>query len=170
MSLCHDGASPCGPDGIRDDSLVRRALAWTVSSVLASVLMMTLMSRTTPLNAWLDKRGTPVESSTRGSMISTLGEMLIFILRMASSSRCVHHLYHTERTAAADGSGVEWGKARKPLERIAGAEDVTGNRERRNRGACSRRVRAGWGRMPGDVQRGVAFRAAGLSDVWKVVG
>jgi hypothetical protein len=66
-------------------------------------------------------------------MTSTFGETPIFILRMASSSGCVHHLYHMERIAADDGPGVEWGEAQKPLERIAGAEDVAGNRERRER-------------------------------------
>src|SRR5207248_7381600 len=99
MSLRHDGASPSGPDGIRDESLVRWALARTVSSVLASVLMMALTSRTTPLNACLDTSGAAVDSSTLGSMTSTVGETPIFVLRMASSSRCAHHLlYHTKRT------------------------------------------------------------------------
>ena len=119
MSLCHDGASPSGPDGIRDDSPVSWALAWTVSSVLASVLMMALTSRTTPLNACLDKRGAAVDSSTLGSMTSTLGETPIFVLRMASSSRCAHHLlYHTERTPAGDGSGVDRISLRAALVRV----------------------------------------------------
>ena len=83
MSLRHDGASPSGPAGIRDESLVRWALAWAVSSVLASVLMMALTSRTTPRNACFDKRGAAVDSSTLGSRTSTLGETPIFVLRMA---------------------------------------------------------------------------------------
>jgi hypothetical protein len=86
MSLRHDGASPSGPVGIRDDSPVRSALAWTVSSVLASVLMMALTSLTTPLNACFDKRGAAVDSRTLGSRTSTLGKMLVFVLRMDLSS------------------------------------------------------------------------------------
>src|SRR5689334_4027 len=116
MSLRHDGASPSGPDGIRDESLVRWALAWTVSSVLASVLMMALTSRTTPLNACWDKRGAAEDSSPLGSRTSRLGETPLFVLRMASSSRCAHHLYTTRNEhRLAMGQTSSWRRPRSRL-------------------------------------------------------
>src|SRR4051812_47660983 len=110
MSLRHDGASPSGPAGIRDESLVRWALARTVSSVLARALMTARTSRTTPRNACFDNRGAAVDSSTLGSRTSTLGETPVFVLRIASSSRCAHHhLYHTERTPAGPAPSMRAG-------------------------------------------------------------
>ena len=61
-----------------------------------------------PLKACLDRRGAAVESSTLGSMASTLGERPLFVLRMASSSGCAQYLlYHTKWAQAGNGSGVE---------------------------------------------------------------
>jgi hypothetical protein len=48
----------------------------------------------------LDRRGAAVDSSNLGSMTSTLGKTPVFVLLIDSSSRCVHYLYHTERTSA----------------------------------------------------------------------
>ena len=116
MSLCQDGASPSGPDGIRDDRLVRWALAWTVFSVLASVLMMALTSRTTPLNACSEKRGAAVDSSTLDSMTSTLGETPVFVLRMAAFSRCASYFHRGGNAGhfasiAGSGSVACWSSA-----------------------------------------------------------
>ena len=116
MSLCHEGARPSDPNGICDDRPASWALAWTVSPVLARVLTMALTSRTTPVNACLDRRGAAVDSSNLGSMTSTPGKTPVFVLLMDSSSRCVHNLYHTERPGADNRSGADLEKAQKPLE------------------------------------------------------